>query len=110
MLFRSHLDLPAGFDFYKGLEDAVKSGVAELITVPEFEGKLPPTSISDDSKPHMDNWIDAMRNRNLKPNGHVMTGYWHSIGTIMATRSYREDKKMFYDRKNDQIVTERLKI
>jgi predicted dehydrogenase len=99
-----HLDLPAGFDFYKGLEEAVRNGVAEMITVPEFEGVLPPTSVSDDSKPHLDNWIDCIRNREKKTNGHIMTGYWHSIGIIMATRSYREGKKLYWDRKNEAIT------
>jgi predicted dehydrogenase len=99
-----HLDLPAGFDFYKGLQKAVKSGIAELITVPEFNGKLPPTSVSDDSKPHLDNWIDCMRNRNPETNGHIMTGYWHSIGIIMATRAYREGKKLYWDRNEEKII------
>jgi predicted dehydrogenase len=98
-----HLNLPAGFDFYKGLEDAVKSGVAELITVPEFKGALPPTVMSDDSKPHLDNWIDCMRDRNQDTNGNIMTGYWHSIGIIMATRAYREGKKLYWDREKEEI-------
>jgi len=100
-----HLDLPAGFDFYKGLEQAVKDGIAELIMVPEFEGALPPTSVSDDSKPHLDNWIDCIRSREKKTHGHIMTGYWHSIGIIMATRAYREGKKLYWDRKNE-VITE----
>jgi predicted dehydrogenase len=99
-----HQDLPAGFDFYKGLEEAVKNGIAELITVPEFEGKLPPTYMSDDSKPHLDNWIDCMRDRNKMTHGHIMTGYWHSIGIIMATRSYWEGKKLYWDREKEEIV------
>jgi predicted dehydrogenase len=103
-LIPEHLDLPAGFDFYKGLEDAVKNGVAELITVPEFGGKLPPTYMSDDSKPHLDNWIDCMRSRNQMTNGHIMTGYWHSIGIIMATRAYREGKKLYWNREKEEIV------
>ncbi len=102
-----HLKLPGGFDFYEGLKKAVEKGEAELITVDEFKGKVPSTSLSDDSKPHLDNWIDSMRSRNLKPNGHVMTGYWHSIGTIMATRAYREGKKLYWDRKKDEIVTDK---
>jgi hypothetical protein len=75
-----------------------------LITVPEFNGKLPPTSVSDDSKPHLDNWIDCMRNRNPETNGHIMTGYWHSIGIIMATRAYREGKKLYWDRNEEKII------
>jgi predicted dehydrogenase len=99
-----HLNLPAGFDFYEGLKQAIAQGEAEMITVPEFEGKVPPTSISDDSKPHLNNWIECIRDRNPETNGHIMSGYWHSIGIIMATRSYREGKKLFWDRKLEEIV------
>jgi len=99
-----HLNLPGGFDFYEGLKKAVDQGEAEMITVPEFEGKTPPTSLSDDSKPHLDNWIDCMRDRNPETNGHILTGYWHSIGIIMATRAYREGKKLYWDRNLEAIV------
>ena len=99
-----HQNLPGGFDFYKGLEDAVKNGKAEMITTAEFGMKLPPVSQSDDSKPHLDNWIDCMRSRNPNTNGHIHTGFWHSVGTIMATRSYREGKKLYWDREREEIV------
>jgi len=99
-----HLRLPGGFDFYAGLEQAVKKGQAELITSKEYEGKLPPTESDDNSKYHLDNWIDCMRSRNQNTNGHIMTGYWHSVGIIMATRAYREGKKLYWDRKNEIIV------
>ena len=99
-----HQRLPAGFDFYAGLEAAVKKGQAELVMVKEYEGKLPPTNGDDNSKYHLDNWIDCMRSRNQNTNGHIMTGFWHSVGIIMATRAYREGKKLYWDRKNEQIV------
>ncbi|MBA7588117.1 hypothetical protein ES708_30167 [subsurface metagenome] len=99
-----HLRLPGGFDFYEGLKAAVASGKAEIITAGEFEGKLPPTNLSDDSKPHLDNWIDCMRTRNQNPNGHIMTGFWHSIGVVMATRAYREGKKMYWDRQREEVT------
>ena len=99
-----HQSLPGGFDFYKGLEDAVKNGKAEMITCEEYGNKLPPVSLSDDSKPHLDNWADCMRARNLNTNGNIHTGFWHSVGTIMATRSYREGKKLYWDREKEEIV------
>ena len=100
-----HQNLPGGFDFYSGLEKAVKSGKAEMITTEEgYNGKLPPVSVSDNSKFHLDNWIDCMRNRNLVTNGNIHTGFWHSIGAIMATRAYREKKKLYWDRDNEEIV------
>jgi len=96
--------LPGGFDFYEGLKAAVKSGKAEMITAKEYGNKLPPVNASDDSKFHLDNWIDCMRARNLKPNGHIHTGFWHSIGAIMATRAYREGKKLYWDRIKEEII------
>ncbi len=67
------------------------------------ETELPPTGLSDDSKEHMDNWIDCMRNRKT-PNGSIETGFAHSVAVIMANRSYREGKKMYWDRHNKEIV------
>ena len=99
-----HLNLPGGFDFYEGFDAAVKKGQAEIITGSEFEGKLPPTGLSDDSKHHLDNWIDCMRHRNQNTNGHVLTGYWHSIGIIMATQAYRQGKKLYWDREKEEIL------
>ncbi|MFC1563042.1 Gfo/Idh/MocA family protein [candidate division KSB1 bacterium] len=96
--------LPGGFDFYEGLKAAVESGKAEIITSEEYGNKLPPVNLSDDSKFHIDNWIDCMRERNPNTNGHIHTGFWHSIGIIMATRAYREGKKLYWDRKNEEII------
>ena len=100
-----HQGLPAGFDFYEGFKAAVKSGKAEMITVEEgYNNELPPVGVSDDSKYHIDNWVDCIRERNFKTNGHIHTGFWHSIGQIMATRAYREGKKLYWDRRNEEIV------
>ncbi len=99
-----HLDLPGGFDFFEGMKEAVKNGKAELITVPEYGNKMAPVTLSDDSKFHLDNWIDCIRSRNLMPNGNIHTGFWHSVATIMATRAYREGKKLYWDRTREEIV------
>ena len=104
-----HQDLPAGFDFYRGLADAVKSGKAELIKADDQYSGLPPTESTDDTKAHLDNWIDCIRSRSHQTNGHVLTGYWHSVGIIMATRAYRENKKLFWDRENEEIVEKPVK-
>jgi hypothetical protein len=44
-----------------------------------------------------------MRNRKT-PNGHIDTGFAHAVAVVMATRSFREGKKMYWDRKNEQIL------
>lgn len=99
-----HQHLPGGFDFYEGMKEAVNSGKAEPVTADNWGGKLPPVSQGDDSKYHLDNWVDCMRARNKNTNGNIHTGFWHSIGTIMATRSYREGKKLYWDRDKEEIV------
>jgi len=99
-----HQRLPGGFDFYKGMEDTIKNGKAEIVSTPEYDMKLGPVNLSDNSKWHLDNWVDCMRARNLRTNGHIHTGFWHSIASIMATRAYREGKKLYWDRVNEKIV------
>lgn len=81
-----------------------KTGKAkpELVTIPGSDG-VPPVEQSDDLKYHTDNWFHSMRNRKT-PNGSIETGFAHSVAVIMATRSYREGKKMSWDRKTEQIV------
>ena len=96
--------IDGGFDFYKGFEQLIKDGKAEVVTTPDYDNKMGPVNADDNSKWHLDNWIDAIRSRNLMPNGHIHTGFWHSIAAIMATRAYREGKKLYWDRKKEEIV------
>ncbi|MEP7228715.1 MAG: Gfo/Idh/MocA family oxidoreductase [Ginsengibacter sp.] len=104
-----HQDLPGGFDFYEGMKDAVKSGKAKIVTAEEYGMKLGPVNVSDDSKYHLDNWVDCMRNRDMIPNGNIQTGFWHSIACIMATQAYREGKKLYWDRTKEEIVNQPVK-
>jgi len=99
-----HQRLPGGFDFFEGMKETIKNGKAEIVTTSEYENKLGPVNVSDNSKYHLDNWIDCMRNRNQETNGNIHTGFWHSIASIMATRAYREGKKMYWDREKEEIV------
>lgn len=71
--------------------------------LPDGVTGIPPTSLSDDSKYHMDDWVRGMRQR--KPcNGTIESGFAHSVAVVMATRSYREGKKMYWDRRNELIL------
>jgi len=99
-----HQDLPGGFDFYGGMKETLKAGKAEIVTAKEYGMKDGPVNVSDNMPYHLDNWIDCMRNRNMVPNGNIHTGFWHSIATIMATRAYREGKKLYWDRNKEEIV------
>ena len=97
-------DLPGGFDFFEGMKEAIKNKKAEVVSTPEYEMKMGPVNLSDDSKWHLDNWVDCMRDKSKTPNGHIHTGFWHSITSIMATRAYREGKKLYWDRVKEEIV------
>jgi predicted dehydrogenase len=58
---------------------------------------------SDNLKAHTDNWFECMRSRKT-PNGRIDTGFAHAVAVVMATRSFREGKKMYWDRKTEQIL------
>jgi predicted dehydrogenase len=99
-----HQNLPGGFDYYEGLKEMINNGKAEIVSTPEYGMKPGPIEVGDNSKYHLDNWIDCIRDRNLKPNGHIHTGFWHAVAVIMATRAYREGKKLYWDPVNELIV------
>jgi predicted dehydrogenase len=99
-----HQHLTGGFNFYEGMKEAINRGQAEIVTTEEYGMKLGPVNLSDDSKYHLDNWVDCIRERSILPNGNIHTGFWHSIATIMATRAYREGKKLYWDRTSEEIT------
>jgi len=72
------------------------------VTLPD-DDKVPPTYISDNVPFHMSNWFDCLRTRK-QPNATVLNGYAHSVAVIMAARSYREGKKLYWDPKTEEIV------
>ncbi len=71
--------------------------------LPSGRTEPPPVDQDDNLKAHTDNWLACMRNRKT-PNGHVETGFAHAVAVIMATRSYREGRKMYWDRKQEEIL------
>ena len=99
-----HQNLPGGFDFYEGMKEMIKKGKAEIVSTVEYGMKPGPVNTNDNMPYHLNNWIDCMRNRDVVPNGNIHTGYWHSIASIMATRAYREGKKLYWDRTKEEIV------
>ena len=72
------------------------------VTLPG-DDKVPPTYISDNVPFHMSNWFDCLRTRK-QPNATVLDGYAHSVAVIMAARSYREGKKLYWDPKTEEIL------
>ena len=77
-------------------------GKPEPVTV-AGQSAVPPIHQSDNLKHHTDNWLKCIRTRQ-KPNGHIDTGFAHAVSVVMATRSYREGRKLYWDRKNEQIA------
>jgi len=65
--------------------------------------KLPPTFMGDEDLSHMTNWLECLRSRKA-PNATVHHGFAHSVADIMATRAYREGKKLYWNPKAEQIV------
>jgi predicted dehydrogenase len=74
----------------------------KYVTLPGSD-VVPPTYISDNVPFHMANWFDCLRSRK-QPNATVREGYSHAVAVIMAARSYREGKKLWWDAKTEQIV------
>jgi predicted dehydrogenase len=78
----------------------------ELVTIPGHD-EVPPVNQDDNLKAHTDDWFRCLRSRKT-PNGSIATGFAHAVAVVMATRSYREGKKMYWDRKNEQILDHAL--
>ncbi len=74
----------------------------KFVTLPDSD-QAPPTYISDNVPFHMSNWFDCLRSRK-QPNATVREGYAHAVAVIMAARSYREGKKLWWDSKAEQIL------
>jgi predicted dehydrogenase len=53
---------------------------------------------------HMKNWMDSVRNRNIKTNAPVEAGYNHSIATIMTNAALRTGLNISFDEKNQQVL------
>jgi len=75
----------------------------KYITLPGGDDRLAPTHISDNVTFHMANWFDCLRSRK-QPNATVLNGYAHAVAVIMAARSYREERKLWWDPKTESIV------
>ncbi len=64
----------------------------------------PPTFIGDNAPYHMANWFESLRARK-DPNATVDDGLAHAVACIMATRAYREGRKLYWDAAAEEIKT-----
>jgi predicted dehydrogenase len=73
----------------------------EMLTVP---GALPPAvEPANDTRYHFEDWVQAMRQRRA-PSGDIEGGFRHAVAVIMAARAYRENRKLYWDRRAEKIV------
>jgi predicted dehydrogenase len=84
------------FDLHSG------PAAKEPVTIPGHADVVP-LHQDDNLKEHTDDWLRCMRSRRT-PNGSIETGFGHAVAVVMATRSYREAKKFYWDRRREQIV------
>jgi predicted dehydrogenase len=52
---------------------------------------------------HMRNWLECMRTRKT-PNADLLSGYAHSVVSMMAARAELTGKRIFWDAKREEIV------
>jgi predicted dehydrogenase len=64
-----------------------------------------PIGIGDEDPSHMTNWLECLRSRK-EPNATVRHGFAHSVACIMAARAQREGRKLWWDGKNEAILTQ----
>jgi predicted dehydrogenase len=72
------------------------------LSLPGDKGKGP-ASTGDDDLSHVANWLDALR-ANKSASAPATAGYAHSVACIMAARSYREGKRLYWDPKTETIL------
>ncbi len=51
---------------------------------------------------HAGNWFQCMRAR-PNPNGSLDSGFARAVAVVMATRSYREGRRLYWDRVREEI-------
>ena len=73
------------------------------MTIEGHENEIPPINQDDNLSYHTDNWLECIKTRK-KPHGSIETGFAHAVALIMANKAYREGKKVYWDRENEEIV------
>jgi predicted dehydrogenase len=66
------------------------------VTLPG-DDKPGPMEIADEDLSHMSNWFECLRSGNTRTNATVDNGFLHSVACIMATQSYWQGKRLYYD-------------
>jgi len=100
----------AGVNCYYGENGVLEGTRSGGYMVKGTGGGKRPTRISEEIalKPvqpvhHMKNWLESMRSRKT-PNADALSGYAHSVATIMAAEAEITGKKLYWDKKREEIV------
>jgi hypothetical protein len=58
----------------------------------------------DDDVHHLEDWLNAMRSRK-PPSATIDHGFSHSVACMMATQSYWQGVRVYWDPEREEIVT-----
>lgn len=53
---------------------------------------------------HMKNWMECVRNRNVKTNADVRAGYYHSVALCMTIAAIHSGKRVTFDAAKQEVV------
>jgi predicted dehydrogenase len=100
---RKEFDPTASGPVYKGVPITGPENDGEEIVHVANAPKPDSLGPDDDDVVHLTNWLQAMQSR-TQPNATVDHGFSHSLVCIMAARSYREGKRLYWDPKSERIL------
>lgn len=83
----------------------MKPFMLETFELPQITVETDSNTGSDPlTNAHMKNWMDCVRDSNVKTNAPVEAGYSHSIADIMVTAALRTGQRATFDEKLRQVV------
>ena len=86
-------------------EMGMKPFLLEPFELPQIKVETGSNTGSDPlTNAHMKNWMDCVRNNNIKTNAPVEAGYSHSIADIMVTAALRTGQRATFDETTKQVM------
>jgi predicted dehydrogenase len=83
----------------------MKANLLEPFELPKFTVEAGSNTGSDPlTDAHMKNWMQCVRDKNMKTNAPIEAGYNHSIANIMVTASLHTGQKAVFDEKTQQVL------
>jgi Predicted dehydrogenases and related proteins len=77
----------------------------ETFSLPNIEVETGSNTGSDPlTNAHMKNWMECVRDGNVKTNAPVEAGYSHSIADIMVTAALRTGQRAVFDKNEKQVI------